>query len=1225
MDPRNASIRSSPQEYWGRHLAGSQAWITSGFRDAASAKAASEALRQWLSAYPDQAADVAHIALSSATTALVAGDTEVAADFAGTIIDAATFAALETQEQRDQAALGALTLAASRTDAGRASERGRALAIAQSHLAQMDDAGPLHAWARGWSDLIEGEGYEAYLERTAAAARFGAARDRIEPLLRNARQRKALVRVWVTLVFGDQPGGTLPVEQGEAFVLQRLKSDYLHAVLGHARTVADGEQAAASARSAAGACAEFGVPGDVTATDLRAALARLPAADRPPFLDPLLHGLEERRDAHASALTSMLLGLRFEAEVDDERAIRQSGKAAALAGDGHAWSIVAANMIDRRARKGEVIDDKLFDMFLVPFADTERALRSSSRHAPFRAHFDFVFQHMARQTLARFAKAPSSDHSERLSALLEAARTPNFEMQASSATRKQELVQVRAAARDWLGRMAHALRRRGDALVVIPVVDSVGTSFLSVEGATPSFVVHESGDGFAEAAAALTDAMRRQFESGRFDPSLEKRGAAAYRALPPALQTLLESHGTVLVLPELSAGGTSLPYELLRGPRGYLGLTHVVARFGCLRDAVQALESSQVVTKATPRIVCAAAANALPGQPLSSAALEVAAVVEVARKARWELRSIDEAALTPQVLLDGMDRAGTVHVAAHGEAFGGAPSIVLPHGERLSTETLEAHRGDLPAVVYLSACHLGASEYFGGGVSRGLAAALAAKGARAVVASQWPLEDRAAARVAGAFYAAWLEHPLGAAMREARVRVSGDAPAAVPPAHWAAVVLIGNPWHAANGLSRPSDELSRHLLAATDASLKPAARKAARSARAKALAADPTDRRLEAICAWCSLAETAFGSQEGPGTRERLDDLASVANDLGELQAEAACRMASVELAARHDDLDTQRATLDAAIDACQTLSRTDPQWSRVLQHVMARRQRLDLSMEPETIRFDSGLTVNDRSDPAVAAIFEIQNALDLRATRRAGALLARLPDLSLDDLAWNSVVIGQRNRFLEAFACAGFAAQIARRACVRGWMDAHAEADFRRVSAGLLHYLWSSQRMTHLDRELAVAQSATLRMAWAALGSAQSSLEADFGDAGTDVVKVGEALLADAPESQGEVYARALQRLRGGSGLVPRTRSVGQSVGALLEGSASGSRARACRAAWGSGYMLELAHQLRKKNRAKAADEVVHEHGSLQRDMESHLMSYLAEGFATTGRTDPLLGWTRA
>lgn len=1222
MDPRKSSFRASPKDYWGRHFAGSQAWIASGFKDVAGARIASEALQRWLSAYPDQAADVTHIALSSATTALVAGEIGVAADFAGTVIDAAAFAALETPEQREQIALGALTFAASRTEAGRASERGRALAIARAFIAQMDDAGPLCAWARGWSELIEGEGYETYLERTAAVLQFGAARDRIEPLLRNTRLRKSLVRVWVTLVFGDQLGGTITTEQGEEFVLKRLKSDYLHAALGHARTAADGSLAVASAQTAAAACAEYGVPGDVTSTDLRAALVRLPAVDRASFLDPLLRGLEHRSGAHASALTSMLMGLRFEEEEDDERAIRQSGKSAALAGDGHAWSIVAANMINRRARKGEWVDDKLFDMFLVPFSDTERALRSSPRHAPFRAHFDFVLQRLARQALASFAGEPSSRNSERLSGALEAARTPNFEMGPVRDARSQEFERARAAARDWLGRMAHALRRHADAVVVIPVVDSEGTSFLSVAAAAPCIVVHDATKEFAEAAGALADGMRKQFETGRFNKSVERLGATTYRALPKALQSLLETHGTVLVLPELAAGGASLPYELLRSPRGFLGLTHVVARFGCLRDAVLALESSEIAVDAHTRLVCAAAANALPGQRLSSAALEVAAVEEVATRAHWEVRSIDEEALTPQVLLDGMDTASLVHVAAHGEAFGGAPSIVLPHGERLSTETLEAHRGDLPAVVYLSACHLGASEYFGGGVSRGLSEALVAKGARAVVACQWPLEDRAAARIAREFYGALRKNPIGVAMREARARVSDDAAGAVPAAHWASVILIGNPWHSAKGRTGPSDEFSRHLQDATDVALTATARKAARRARSKLLAVDRTDRRVEAICSWCDAAESVFVGREDERMGEMLDELASVAGDLGELQAAATCRLASVELATRGGDLDRQRVTLDAAIDACQAMSRLDPKWSRVLQQVMARRQRLDLRLEPETIRLGSGLTVNDRSDPAVAAVFEVQNALDLQVTRRTGELMVRLPDLSLDDLAWNAVVIGQRNRFLDEFACAGFATQIGRRAVVRGWIDADAEADFRRIAAGLLHYLWSSQRMTHLERELAIAQSATLKIAWAALGSAQAKSESNLGVAGLEVVKAGEALLADVQEAQGERFARALQRLRGESGSAPRALSVGQAVRALISGVANGSRERAYRAIWGSGFMLELAHKLRTKNRAATAGEVGYEHDSLQRDMESHLMPYLAEGFAAIGRGNPLLGW---
>ena len=88
---RSSEHPASPAELWQRHAAGMQTWIGSGFKDERGAKSAAKTLKDWLGAYPNQAGDVARLALSSACTALVAGAHQRAGEFAGVVVDASAF------------------------------------------------------------------------------------------------------------------------------------------------------------------------------------------------------------------------------------------------------------------------------------------------------------------------------------------------------------------------------------------------------------------------------------------------------------------------------------------------------------------------------------------------------------------------------------------------------------------------------------------------------------------------------------------------------------------------------------------------------------------------------------------------------------------------------------------------------------------------------------------------------------------------------------------------------------------------------------------------------------------------------------------------------------------------------------------------------------------------------------------------------------------------------
>lgn len=105
-------------------------------------------------------------------------------------------------------------------------------------------------------------------------------------------------------------------------------------------------------------------------------------------------------------------------------------------------------------------------------------------------------------------------------------------------------------------------------------------------------------------------------------------------------------------------------------------------------------------------------------------------------------------------VVDGLDGAGVIHLAAHGTHETDNP---LFSSLRLADGPLFAHELDgidlRGAVVVLSACEVGLSSVRVGGEALGLASVLVRLGARAVIASVAPLRDDVAARIMPALHA----------------------------------------------------------------------------------------------------------------------------------------------------------------------------------------------------------------------------------------------------------------------------------------------------------------------------------------------------------------------------------------------------------------------------------------------------------------------------------------
>jgi hypothetical protein len=218
---------------------------------------------------------------------------------------------------------------------------------------------------------------------------------------------------------------------------------------------------------------------------------------------------------------------------------------------------------------------------------------------------------------------------------------------------------------------------------------------------------------------------------------------------------------------------------------------------------------------------------------------------------------------------------------------------------------------------------------------------------------------------------------------------------------------------------------------------------------------------------------------------------------------------------------------------------------------------------------------------------------------------------------------MGKRNRFATEFACAGVAEQLAARATALGLIDAATEPDARRVLSGVLRFLWSAQRMTHLERERATGQAGTLLTALEALSSEEVRADSAERTLRESIVTSAARLMAPSTGPATDRFARARARLRGEvSG--PSVGALVNDIAAFIEASPAASTLRAHRAAWSHGLLLELAFQFSQNGSANQAAQVLAEHSALERRAEENLMAYLFEGFeeSRNASLDPLLMW---
>lgn len=180
--------------------------------------------------------------------------------------------------------------------------------------------------------------------------------------------------------------------------------------------------------------------------------------------------------------------------------------------------------------------------------------------------------------------------------------------------------------------------------------------------------------------------------------------------------------------------------------------------------------------------------------PLPGAAAEAAAIRQAYGQSGTRLLRDDDA--TPAALRGALSpRPDILHLASHAllSAREGPQILLHPGPGDASSGVLDAEQlVELPAappLAVLSACHSAGGEIVGGEGVLGLVRAFTIAGARGVVASLWPVNDRSAGQLMVRFH----EH-LAAGRRPSRALLAARREVAAEdphPFHWAPFVLYG--------------------------------------------------------------------------------------------------------------------------------------------------------------------------------------------------------------------------------------------------------------------------------------------------------------------------------------------------------------------------------------------------------------------------------------------------
>ena len=943
-------------------------------------------------------------------------------------------------------------------------------------------------WLAGYllieAHQAEAEAWDMLLEPARAVDYYDAAMGLVRPFIDDPERLLPLFDELMPFLYGDP--GQLPEEVVRA-TLQvawyNLAAAHATSAVGVARCQAmlGSPDAAQAARDAAAAIRKVGpgptdplrlvppvrhVDADTARDLLYAVVSKAPALN----LDP---------DAYQSVLGAAAAAGIAEAGGDPTELLAEA-QAARERLDDRLYAAASLGLVLVAGRKRGTPTDTQERAFLEAVERLEDARDPRLQDLRVRAVFDEPLAQTIDRVASTYAARGGVDRRIHLARLLDSLgeRRPTFDALLGEAAAIGS-IDGGWEALDRLGRLETALRSWPEAAAIVVRELEAETLFVGASGDTPAFVVR-ADPSYRTAAWTLGAKLAEELDAlelvGTPAPAevFEAAGRAAFAALPARVRELVAAHPVILLCPDYRTGGDATPYELFHDGSGWLGLERVIARHPTLAALTRSVEGT---TRRDPhlRALTVAVSQAAGFDELRFAADEAAWVRQRLVEADWDAPKIEPARVSAAFLLDRLPYAAHFHVAAHGEASGHDEALVVTGGERLRTDDLLGRFFPRLPTVYLNTCSLASSRYVGAGISRGVALALAESGAAAVLANLLPVDDIVSSELARSFYQS--DADFGEALRTARLSVASSG---ASPLLWSTTVLIGDPRTTLRP-SRPPPTLAERLLDAYFAQPEKVDAATTRAAE-RALAAGDDDPRLTAAAGLLRAVES-WGDEPTVAARGRMATGLRLALELDHLPAAAMISVLITETVSDADEPDFALRIIEESLSLVEPLEHESPLWKRILDDLLVRWIQLRRGHNRVEPRVRGG-TDDDRQEllELGGAIMNIQLALEARAMRRGDAPRAR-EEREAADVCWNAILGGRELSLDDMPEIFAYCSQVARRLARLGGFPEATLAMAATAIAGLLPWLWDSQHVTDLPRDMAEGQAGTLGVLVASLG----------------------------------------------------------------------------------------------------------------------------------------------
>jgi tetratricopeptide (TPR) repeat protein len=1082
-------------------------WIYSGFRDHSALATASNSLKYMFRRAPERAAEIQELAIVLYSLGQQFVPLSFLSPLATLGLEAGTVLTGRTADQVLRRALLLLWLADGYLAEEQQFDSLETLRLLERTLQRLPEDDPVTRYLAARREHLHGRIWELGLESSRALAHYWTAMDGGGRLLMERDELEQFAEQWMELIFGTFSTMIEPLRPHlAASAVQDLRSLTVSAMLGQLRNLADDTTEARLADMIAAVqrrVEAWGLPKDFGPLELVQIVVgfrgRLSAQRAQTFVETITAGnrLGQLPDTEADwkAPVYAMLARLYAEEGDAATAQRLRDIALRSVEDCSSATFRALTLgyllSEQRSLSGDLTEQEV-EPFLKVLSDISEAAGQTPIQLRLKLLLEEPLEGAIEWAVRAWIDTPDLSRRVRLGVLLDILRQPLWSPVPSEtwftegeAGESSMLAGLRAAL-DRLQRIHYALRQRPDTVVLI--IQQLGdrTLFLCVTGevGNSSIQVSFAGASYREASRGLAQAAMDELDfvagsgGGLQGDGLTRPGRRAYEALPPKVQSAIGTAETLLLVPDFRADEDSVPFELMHDGTTFLGVFKVIARLASLSHAVRVLEPGATPSAHTRAIVAAAPEPRRASFPaLDFVRDEAQNVRDFLAQEGWDAPVVTEERLSSTFVTERLEYVDVWHIAAHGEVAGGEEALLLPDGRRMVTDDLlPRHFPRLP-FVYLNTCFLAETRYVGGGVSRGLVYTLAERGAPAVIANLSPVMDDSASRVSWEFYGHVLQGTVGEALRDTRARLLEMG---VSPALWGTTVLFGNPEHRLAGsvsaATNRSPDLTENLLMSSLTLRPDPDRGAVAWVRAiKSTAHDSEDARLLAAGYLVLSAHNLYANPATVEVVEREFEQAIVlADELNHLTARVITRILLVNRLISLGDWQRVSLALEDLLPLLDAQARRDADWQPIRVSWLAVWQRLQAS--------------NNEGYPDIPALTEAHNSEAERAeaelvklviegsaageAREDGGAELRYDEDTLDDIAWNAIVIGHQSRFEDMLERANYARELARKLREQSILSGESEPYAATLLSGLLSVVWAMQSDVYLPQPLAAACS---------------------------------------------------------------------------------------------------------------------------------------------------------